>query len=105
MNTFDKIKLISRLEYAEIIDTSKFTAVTKDGNLLYYKYTQNKPFNLNITMDNEHQELVLEFTGKVLLERYRELINTETIDYCLENINSLNIVNSVLGKQVSPKQK
>lgn len=92
MNTFDKIKLISRLEYAEIIDTSKFTEVTKDGNLLYYKYTQNKPFNLNIKIDYKQSQLVLEFTGKVLLERYRELINIETIAYCLENINKLNII-------------
>lgn len=92
MIKFDKIKLISRLEYAEIIDISQFTSITKYENLLYYKYTQSKPYNLNITVDNEHQELVLEFTGKVLLERYRELINIETISYCLENINRLNII-------------
>ena len=96
MIKFDKIKLISRLEYAEIIDISQFTSITKYENLLYYKYTQSKPYNLNITVDNEHQELVLEFTGKVLLERYRELINIETISYCLENINRLNIIKMII---------
>lgn len=34
MIKFDKIKLISRLEYAEIIDISQFTSITKYENLL-----------------------------------------------------------------------
>lgn len=104
MNTFDKIKLISRLEYIEIIDTSKFTSVIKDGNILHYKYTQNKPYSLNIKVDYEQHELVLEFTGKVLLERYRELINIETIAYCLENINKLNIVKLDIGQIITDSQ-
>lgn len=92
MNKFDKIKIISRLEYIKKIDISKFISVTKDGNLLYYKYEQNKTYNLNIRIDFERKELVLGFTGKVLMERYKELINLETISYCLENINRLNII-------------
>ncbi len=104
MNTFDKIKLISKLEYIKKIDTSKFISVTKDGNLLYYKYKQNKPYSLNIRVDFEQKELVLEFTGKVLLERYRELINFETISYCLENINMLNIINLDIHQIINDSQ-
>lgn len=104
MNKFDKIKLISRLEYAEIIDTSKFTSVIKEGNLLYHKYTQSKPYNLDIRIDYNQRELVLEFTGKVLLERYRELINIETIACCLENINKLNIVKLDINQIITDSQ-
>lgn len=104
MNKFDKIKLISKLEYVKIIDMSKFTTVTKEGNILYYKYKQNKPYSLNIRLYLEQKELVLEFTGKVLLERYKELISIETISYCLENINKLNIVNLDIDKIINDSQ-
>lgn len=40
MNKFDKIKLISKLEYVKIIDMSKFTTVTKEG--IYYTININK---------------------------------------------------------------
>ena len=104
MNKFDKIKIISKIEYIKKIDISKFISVTKDGNLLYYKYEQNKPYNLNIRIDFERKELVLGFTGKVLMERYKELINLETISYCLENINMLNIINLDIHQIINDSQ-
>ena len=42
-------------------------------------------------VDFEHNELVLEFTGKILFENYPDLICSETIVQCLQNINRLGI--------------
>ena len=38
-----------------------------------------------------HNESVIEFTGKLLLDRYPELINRDNIRYCIEQINALGI--------------
>lgn len=42
-------------------------------------------------VDFNHDELVLEFTGKALLDKYPQLINYETIKDSLNNINKLNV--------------
>ena len=49
------------------------------------------PYLLYIEKDVVKQELVIEFTGKILEDKYSLLINKDTIEICLENINKLAI--------------
>ncbi|MDE5791320.1 MAG: hypothetical protein K2H96_08845 [Muribaculaceae bacterium] len=100
MIKFDKIKLITSINYINHINTERFIAVTKYDAVLYYKYHQESPYSLLIMIDYEHNELVLEFTGKILFDNYPNLICSETIEVCLRNINRLGIcilnINAIL---------
>lgn len=91
MIKFDKIKLITSIDYIININTERFITVTKYDEVLYYKYHQETPTSLLIMADFEHNELVIEFTGKILIENYPDLICSETIVQCLQNINRLGI--------------
>lgn len=91
MIRFDKLKIVSRIEYIKIININAFLSVIKDGKIVYYKYTMNHPYSLMIMVNYKHNELVLEFSGKILLDRYSELINHKNIEYCLNNINEIGI--------------
>ena len=89
MITLDKIKIISTLDKIEIIDNSCFQTIIKNDIVVEQKYTAISPFLLYIELDYLENELVIEFTGKILLDRYNELINKDNFRQCLENINQL----------------
>lgn len=91
MIKFDKIKIVTSTDYIININTERFITVTKYDEVLYYKYHQETPISLLIIVDFEHNELVIEFTGKILFENYPNLICSETIVQCLQNINRLGI--------------
>jgi len=91
MITFDKLKIVTNIEDITDIDTTVFVTQTKDGEILYYKYRQESPFCLLIQADYNNQELVIEFTGKILKEDYPRLINRNNIVQCLETINGMGI--------------
>lgn len=91
MITFDKLKIVTNIKDITGIDTTVFVTQTKDGEILYYKYRQESPFCLMIQKDLNKQELVIEFTGKILKEDYPQLINRNNIGKCLETINGMGI--------------
>ena len=91
MITFDKLKIVTKIKDITDIDTTVFVTQTKDGEILYYKYKQDSPFCLMIQADYSNQELVIEFTGKILKEDYPQLINHNNIGKCLETINVMGI--------------
>ena len=91
MIQFDKLKLICPLDVVENINEQKFQTISKDGYVTSYKYQQDQPFYLLIRKDFLHNESVIEFTGKVLLDRYPELINLHNIRNYIEQINRLGI--------------
>ena len=91
MIQFDKLKLICSLDVVENINEQEFQTIAKDGCVTSYKYQQDQPFYLLIRKDFLHNESVIEFTGKVLLDRYPELINLHNIRYCIEQINKLGL--------------
>ena len=91
MITFDKLKIVTNIEDITNIDTTVFVTQTKDGEILYHKYRQESPFCLLIQADYNKQELVIEFTGKILKEDYPQLINRNNIVQCLEAINGMGI--------------
>lgn len=89
MITLDKIKIISTLDKIEIINDAVFQTIIKNNMVVEQKYTTISPFLLYIELDYLKNELVIEFTGKILLDRYNELINKDNFRQCLENINQL----------------
>lgn len=89
MNTFDKIKIVVKSsDYISNINMSKFDAIVSDDIITAYKYQQTAPYLLYIEKDVKDNELILEFTGKILGVQYPELINKTNIHQCLENINA-----------------
>lgn len=91
MLRFDKIKIISQIDFISDINEKIFISNMKDDVLLYYKYKQKSPFVLIIIVNYEKKELVLEFTGKILLESYKELIHRDNLRQCLDSINKMGI--------------
>ena len=83
------MKLVTSLDYITNIQTQLFKANLYQDEVLYYKYQQKTPYSLLIMIDYSHNELVLEFSGKILLEHYPQLINIDTIGECIDNINKL----------------
>ena len=61
------------------------------GRYFNSKYYPAIPFNMYIATNNQHQTLEIQFSSKILRERYPELISRYTIRQCLENLNQLGI--------------
>ena len=70
---------------------SKFDTIISDDIITAYKYQQTTPYLLYLEKDLKDNELIIEFTGKILGERYTELINQTNIHQCLDNINALDL--------------
>lgn len=94
MQTFDKLKIVvNSSNYVDNIDTNEFNTIIKDEIITQYRFQQTSPYLLYIEKDLIDDELIIEFTGKILGSRYSELINRNNIRQCLENINTLGICN------------
>lgn len=89
MITLDKIKLVSALDSVSIVRVGAFEKIVKNGVTVSESYTQISPCRLYVKKDYENEETVIEFTGKILVDRYPELINGENFRHCLECINRL----------------
>ena len=89
MLTFDKLKLVSSIKNISIYDENAFEVKVKDGKVHSLLYYQETPFLLRIKIDYVRNELVVEFSGKVLGSDYPKLISIETIYQCFQNINEL----------------
>ena len=107
--TFDRIKIKSNYKY--LLDTKvKFNEMfhSRSGEKIGIFYSSkddiNIPYNLYIAVSYIKQTLTLEFSSKILKEKYPDLISKDTIKECLTNINQLNIcdidVDSILSNGV-----
>ncbi len=72
-----------------ILKEEMFHAKIVKEDLVEYSYTQLTPYALYVEVDYKESEVVIDFTGKILLDKYPQLINRDTIRECLENINRL----------------
>lgn len=106
MLTFDKLKLVTQLENIKIFDEDAFEKIVKDGVITALKYHLPAP-SLYVEIDYLDNELVIEFSGKILGRCYKELISIHTIRECFENINSLGVcsldVDAILSDAVVVK--
>ena len=89
MIAFDKLKLISTLDSIIVVDPANFNMKTKGGRTVSMTMSMKQPFYLDIEINYEKGEVIIEFTGKILGERYTELINLNTIRVCFQRINDL----------------
>ena len=89
MLKFDKLKLVTKIDYIKDLDYSKFLLNSREDNIIYYKYQQQRPFFLLVIVNYEHKEMTIEFTGKILLNNYTNLIDIYTVKDCLSQINRL----------------
>ncbi len=89
MIQLDKIKIIAPLESVTILNHDLFQSKIVKEELAELSYTQLTPYNLYIEIDLKEAEAVIEFTGKILLDKYPQLISRDTIRECLGNINRL----------------
>ena len=103
----DKLKIVTNENYITDIDPNIFTTTIRNGQIVEYRYEQQIPYLIYIERDLMEHELVIEFSGKILEDKYPFLINKDTIEICLENINKLAIchidVPSVLQNSVVVK--
>lgn len=94
MLTFDKLKIVvSASDCIDNINLNKFSTISKNGVVTEYKYQQVSPYQLYIEKDVTDNEVIIEFTGKILGARYSELINQTNIRQCLQNLNALELCN------------
>lgn len=89
MISLDKIKIVAPLKAVTIVDESKFEIRVKRGVEASKSYTQTTPFLLYVEVDYVKGESVLDFTGKILLDKYPQLINAETFNLCIDMINNM----------------
>lgn len=89
MITLDKIKIVAPLECVAVTKQDAFEVKIKNGEVISKSYTQAKPYTLYVEVDYEAGETVIEFSGKILLDRYPEIINKDNFNYCIERINAM----------------
>lgn len=88
MITLDKVKLVTSLYYIDIINKDIYDTKSKSGIVTSISFTKTEPYSLYVELDYEENELVIEFTGKILHDRYSELINSNNVEVCLKNIET-----------------
>ena len=91
MLKIDKIKIVSNIQNISNINEDKFTTIIKDGCITEQKFTSLSPYLLYIEADLREQELVIEFSSKILHNNYPHSINITNIRECLSNINALGL--------------
>ena len=89
MITLDKIKIVAPLNSIAVVDDNKFECKVRKGAVISRSYTQVVPFQLYVEQDYEDKETIIEFTGKILSDKYRDLINRENFDLCIDRINGM----------------
>lgn len=91
MLTFDKLKLVTKPLYISSIQNNIFSTIIRNGEIEGHIYKQTEPYQLLINVNYMKNELVIEFTSKILKDDCISLININNIEQCLSNINKLGI--------------
>jgi hypothetical protein len=89
MITLDRIKLTTDKKYIRRLDVDVTTTVMKNNKPYTIRYEQKIPYNLFISYSVESSKCIIEFSGKLLGDKYLELINVNNIHNCFDTINSL----------------
>ena len=88
---FDRLKLVASSKLATNLNASRFQETRKPDGTTIYKYTQTHPYSVYVSVNLTSDELVLEFSGKILQEEYPNLISVQNIQKCLGNISNMDI--------------
>lgn len=87
MLKFDKLKIVSDLKNIKICDENRFDKIVKNNTITELIFNIMNPCSLCIRLDFVDNELVVEFSGKILGIDYPNLISMNTIEECFEHIN------------------
>lgn len=92
MIRFDKIKfLVPATAVDGYLNNPSVEATTKDGEAIRYKFCSSNPLLYVIVTPKEYKASI-EFSGKILGERYPELINRNTFRECIDRINRYGVL-------------
>jgi len=73
------------------MDYDASTVVKRNNIISEVRFKQMIPYNLYIGYNLINNKCIVEVSGKVLGDRYPELINKDNIGYCFNEINSLGV--------------
>ncbi len=71
------------------MDSEVTTKILRSNIGIAIRYSQKIPFNIYMNYSLQDNRCVIEFSSKVLLDRYPELININNIRQCFENLNRI----------------
>lgn len=91
MITLDKVKLVATLDCLLDFEPTRFSVVKERGVTKTMKFKMTEPFTLSIEIRSDANELVVEFTGKILGKDYPQLISIHTIAMCFDRLNELGV--------------
>ena len=77
------------MECVTITRQEAFEVTIKNDAIISMSYTQTSPCKLYVEVDYKECETVIEFTGKILMDAYPELINKDNIGRCFDHINRM----------------
>lgn len=92
MLRFDKMKIVVPDYVVSVINERSVNRTFNGDSLVGMKYEVKDPCNISVKVDYNHKETVVEFTGKILGDRYPELISRDTISACLQRINDMGAI-------------
>lgn len=98
MIKLDKVKLSIPLCNVELLDNEKWQTITQNGEIISFKFKQERPCLIKIEVHFNDDEVTMEFTGKILKDDYPLLMNKFTIRKCLDAINELGICKMKIEK-------
>ena len=83
------IKILTDKKYIKSMDADVTTKILRSNIGKAIRYSQRIPFNIYMNYSLQDNRCIIEFSSKVLLDRYPELININNIQHCFENINRI----------------
>lgn len=89
MVTLDRIKILTEKKYITKMDSNVTTRILKNNIGTAIRYSHKKPYSIYMNYSLQDNACIIEFSSKVLLERYPELINKNNIHQCLQNFENI----------------
>ena len=102
MICFDKLRISIPIHLVTDINYGKFQEKKEKNNITTYKYEIYKPYHLSILI--RLYEIVVEFSGKILLDNYIYLINRNTIYECFENIKKIDVIKFDIDRVINDSE-
>ncbi len=89
MVTLDKIKILIDKKHIRSLDPDVTTTILNNNISMAKRYSQKKPFKIFMNYSLQNNTCIIEFSSKLLLDRYSELINKNNIHDCFQNFENI----------------
>ena len=91
MVTLDNIKIITNKKHIKNIDPNVTTLISKNNIYMGRRYSQKKPFKIYMDYSLHKNTCIIEFSSKLLFDRYPELINMNNVHDCFQNFVNIGL--------------